>query len=333
MIKNNFFFLKNLKNVCFLGQSNIMDQLVKINSVLKINSLVITSPDQKLSNKKNQVVFKKIDKKFKKYISKKFDTNETLFISLGARWIFKKEDIKNFFKKNLVNFHDTRLPLDAGGGPYSWRILRNDRIGMQLVHVVTEKIDKGDILKSEKYLFPHQCKTPEDFQNYHNSNFPLFYKNFLSEILKKKKIKLKSQVDYLGSYNPRLNTKTNGWIDWSLTSHEILNFINAFDNPYDGASTQILGHKRVYLKKAHLHGGEIANHPFRSGLISRNDKNWIVVSTKDSQSIIIEEVLDKNKKNIVSKLKVGSRFFTSPKNLFKAKSKKITYSSLGLKIN
>ena len=72
----------------------------------------------------------------------------------------KKNDINNLFKKNIINFHGTRLPIDSGGGPLSWRILRNDRIGMQLAHVVSDKIDKGDILKSKKYLFPNWCKLP-----------------------------------------------------------------------------------------------------------------------------------------------------------------------------
>ena len=103
MIKNNFFFLNRLNNVCFLGQSNIMDQLVKINSTFKINSLVITSPDQKKKNKQNQIVFKKIDKRFKKFVSTKFNIYETLFISLGARWIFKKQDIEKFFIKHWKN--------------------------------------------------------------------------------------------------------------------------------------------------------------------------------------------------------------------------------------
>ncbi len=332
MIKNNFFFLNKIKNVCFLGQTSIINQLIEINSKLKINSLIITSPDQKKKNQKQQFIFSEINKKFKKFLINKINPNETLFISLGARWIFKKNDINNLFKKNIINFHGTRLPIDSGGGPLSWRILRNDRIGMQLAHVVSDKIDKGDILKSKKYLFPNWCKLPLEYENYHNSTFIKFYENLLKEILSKKKIKLKQQVDYIGNYNPRLNTKLNGWIDWNLTSYEILNFINAFDDPYEGASTQILGHKRVFLKKAHLHGGEITNHPFRTGLISRNDKDWIVVCTKDSQYLLIEQVLDKNKKNIVSKIKPGSRFFTSPKNLFNAKSKKVIYSSKGLKI-
>ena len=171
MIKNNFFFLNKIKNVCFLGQTSIINQLIEINSKLKINSLIITSPDQKKKNQKQQFIFSEINKKFKKFLINKINPNETLFISLGARWIFKKNDINNLFKKNIINFHGTRLPIDSGGGPLSWRILRNDRIGMQLAHVVTDKIDKGDILKSKKYLFPNWCKLPFEYENYHNSIF------------------------------------------------------------------------------------------------------------------------------------------------------------------
>ena len=38
-----------------------------------------------------------------------------LIISL-TMIIFKEEIINKFFKNNLVNFHNSRLPLDAGGG-------------------------------------------------------------------------------------------------------------------------------------------------------------------------------------------------------------------------
>ena len=52
-----------------------------------------------------------------------FKKENTIFISLGARYIFKKDTIENFFLNNLVNFRGTRLPLDAGGGGFSWKIM------------------------------------------------------------------------------------------------------------------------------------------------------------------------------------------------------------------
>ena len=47
MIKNNFFILKNLKNVVFIGEHESLKELVKINNELNLNSIIVTSPVQK----------------------------------------------------------------------------------------------------------------------------------------------------------------------------------------------------------------------------------------------------------------------------------------------
>ena len=116
-----------------------------INSQLKIKDIIITSSDQKnISQRKNVFIFDKIDNKFKNFIKKKFNISETLFVSIGCVGGFlKKEIIENFFKFNLINFHGTRLPYDAGGGAYSWNILRNDRINNLIAHIIEPGIDKG----------------------------------------------------------------------------------------------------------------------------------------------------------------------------------------------
>ena len=38
------------------------------------------------------------------------------------------------------------------------------------------------------------------------------------------------------------------------------------------------------------------DHPFMSGLVLRNDKNWIIVATRDNNCLIIEKVLNSKKK-------------------------------------
>ena len=47
-----------------------------------------------------------------------------------------------------------------------------------------------------------------------------------------------------------------------------------------------------------------------SGIVSRHDNDWIVVSTKSKHMLLVEEVLNRNGKNILNKIKVGDRFFT-----------------------
>ena len=118
-----------------------------------------------------------------------------------------------------------------------------------------------------------------------------------------------------------------------MDSYDLFNFINAFDEPYKGASTFINNGNfgKLYLKKVHLHGGDSSNHPYMSGIVSRHDKNWIVVSTKSKHMILVEEVLDRKGNNIISKIKAGDRFYTPYQELEKSKKNKTTFNSKGLK--
>ena len=335
MIKNNNFYIENLNSVVFIGQSDVFSKLIEINNSLKLDTLIITSSDQsRLIDKKiDYKIFDKLDDKFKMFINKNIKVKNTIFISLSARSIFKKDTIENFFLNNLVNFHGTRLPLDAGGGGFSWKIMREDRIDNQLVHLIDEGIDAGPVIDSDLSLFPKQCQIPIDFEVYKLKKFIEFYTKFLKKIKRGKFFDLKPQLSYLGRYNPRLNTEIDGLINWDLNSYDLINFINAFDDPYKGASTFINNRdfQKLYLKKVHLHGGDSSNHPFMSGIVSRHDKNWIVVSTKSKHMILIEEVLDEKGNNVIKDIKVGDRFYTPYDELDKSKKTRKIYNSKGLK--
>ena len=335
MIEDNKFFIEKLNSVVFLGQSNVFSKLIEVNDLLKLDTSIVTSSHQsKLIDKKiDYKIFDKLDDKFKKFINKNVKVKNTIFVSLGARYIFKKDTIENFFSNNLVNFHGTRLPLDTGGGGFSWKIMREDRIDNQLVHVVNEGLDTGPIINNSLSLFPKTCQIPIDFEIYRLKKFIEFYTKFLKEVQNGKYFDLKSQVDYLGRYNPRLNTEIDGLINWDMDSYDLFNFINAFDEPYKGASTFLNNGNfgKLYLKKVHLHGGDSSNHPYMSGMVSRHDKNWIVVSTKSKHMILIEKVLDKKGNNIISKIKVGDRFYTPYEELEKSKKKRTIFYSKGLK--
>lgn len=334
MIKNNKFYIPNLKNIIFFGESSVMNKLIQINKLLKIKTFIITSSDQakNISKNINFKIFNDINKNCERYISKNFNIEQTLFISLGARYIFKKQIINSFLLNNLVNFHASRLPLDAGGGGMSWRIMSEDRIDNQLVHLINEKIDGGPILQSEMSIFPTSCRTPKDFYEYSANNFIKFYKGFIMRILNKEYFNLFNQENYLGKYFPRINTKINGFIDWNLKSYDLANFINAFDEPYNGASTFLNrgNFGTLFIKSSHLHGGEVPNHPFMSGIITRHDKKWLVVSTKNRHSLLIEKVYNNKGENIINNLKVGDRFHTPFKFLDSAKNTRIWYKSNGL---
>ena len=68
-----------------------------------------------------------------------------------------------------------------------------------------------------------------------------------------------------------------------------------------------------------------------SGIVSRHDKNWIVVSTKSKHMLLIEEVLDNDGNNIIKNIKVGDRFYTPYQEIEKSISTKTIFNSKGLK--
>ena len=94
-----------------------------------------------------------------------------------------------------------------------------------------------------------------------------------------------------------------------MQPNDIVRFIVAFDDPYSGAST-FLKNEKVRLKNVHLHRGEVACHPFMSGLVLRHDGEWLVVSLGNEYCLLVETVISENDENILYEVKVGDRFHT-----------------------
>ena len=274
--------------------------------------------------------FNKLDSLNSRIIQKIIGSSKnTLFVSFGAPWIFSNDLIKNVFNNKLINSHNTRLPYDRGGGGFSWRILNQDKFGICLLHMINDdKIDKGEILMHEEFLFPYHCKKPIDFQNYQIEREKVFLNKFINEIIKNKNFNLTNQPSYLSSYKPRLSSEDNGWIDWNNDINELFSFICAFDDPYVGSST-LYNDKLVRIKSVNFTKSEKRFHPYEYGLVYRRSDNWIVVACK-SGSLIIEEVINTRGKNIIDKIKTGDRFITPNKNLDAAK-KRIFYTPKGKK--
>jgi len=67
-----------------------------------------------------------------------------------------------------------------------------------------------------------------------------------------------------------------------------------------------------------------------SGIITRHDNKWLVVSTKNRHSLLIEKVINSKGENIINNLKAGDRFHTPYKFLDSAKNTRVGYKSNGL---
>ena len=320
-MKNFLQFLP--KKIIFLGWHPVLVEKIKINKKNNIKTELICSTKQfKIAKKSTNIEITSINslnKKFFNFLKKnKSKSKDTLFLSHAFPWIVKKNIIKKYFNNNLLNIHHSRLPFDSGRAPTSWRIMRNDKINSTIIHLIDKTIDNGPIIFREDGIFPSECKTPNDYEKFICLQSIEMYKNFINNILNRKKFFIKHQSEFIGRYNPKLNTKINGFINWDHSSEMVYRLICAFDEPYEGARTRYNG-QIVKLKDVYLHGGETQNHPLLAGSVIRNDRKWLIIATVDNNSLIVKKVVNKKNKNIVNKINRGSRFYSNVSDIIKSK--------------
>jgi methionyl-tRNA formyltransferase len=251
----------------------------------------------------------------------------TLGVSVGSPWIIKKDTIE-LFNGKLVNSHSSRLPKGAGGGGFSWAILMGERKGACTLHIIDEGTDTGDILIMRKFTYPLSCKKPIDYASFELQEHNILFRQFIDGVKAEKVFLLKRQNARAAEYWPRLNTDINGYIDWSWDAEHILNFINAFDDPYKGAST-FVGGKRVHLKDSTLHHKRAVFHPFQSGLVFRKHEGTLFIAAPGG-ALAVGVVTDKAERDIIDTIKPGDRFAT-PSELLDAAAHRVSYTPQGLK--
>lgn len=254
-------------------------------------------------------------------------TKQTLGISIGAPWIFKPKFIE-YFEGKLINLHGARLPQDRGGGGFSWRILRNERLGVCLIHQIDAGVDTGNIIKYKEFFYPQSCRIPIDYQNYSTSKYYILLDEFIKEIETGKELETIKQQEYFSTYWPRLYTNIHGYIDWTWKLKEIERFICAFDDPYKGTIT-FLNSNKVRFKKCLFITNDGIFHPFQKGMVYKIRKGVLFIAGEDG-SLIIESIKDESNVDIIDKVKVGDRFYTPMKYLETAKQYRAVYTSKGL---
>jgi methionyl-tRNA formyltransferase len=252
----------------------------------------------------------------------------SLGISFGAPWIFKN-DILDLFGDRLINGHGTRLPKNRGGASFSWQIMRKDRTGCHLFHVIDGGIDTGNIVYSRVYDFPDACRTPKDYKDHHQNTEVDFFKDFVGKVASNHDFQDEIQDESISTYFPRLATEHNGWINWNWSAEEIEQFICAFDEPFMGASTLLNG-SRVFLKRATVDTTDGTFHPFMSGLVYRKETSRIFIAAKNA-SIIIEQLIDEDGLDRIQKLRIGSRLHTPSTYLDDANGFRAVFTPMGLK--
>ncbi|MBO6577041.1 MAG: hypothetical protein JJ976_16605 [Rhodothermales bacterium] len=256
-------------------------------------------------------------------------SGEVLGLSLGARWIFRKPII-DLFQGRLLNAHGSRLPFDKGGGGFSWRIMRHDRIGNVLLHQIDEGIDTGAVVHEEVYAIPRNCISPAEIEQDYVGRVAASVHRLVARATKDQvEYALRRQAPSIGSYYPRLSTDDHGWINWSWGVASITRFVTAFDSPYPGASTFWRG-QRVYVSRVQEHCGEMAHHEGHSGIIIRTHPDFVVVAGTGG-CLLVEGIRAEDGSDLLSAVREGDRLHTPSDRLDAAMSTRVSYGPSGIR--
>lgn len=242
---------------------------------------------------------------------KGLDIKNSIVLSAGTPWIYKK-NIINILGKNFFNVHQSPLP-SMRGSVASYIILYDIRSFQTCLHRVAPGIDTGNVIFRKSFIIPSSLRTPREINDFLHFKNREMVKHFLNTYNKIKLLDEKQNI-YFSSYNKRLSSKINGWIDWSMNVDDLDRFIRAYGNPYGGANT-FLSNSKIRIDEIEKSQNDSARHPEEVGTILRKFEDYIIVSVNNG-SIYIKKVW-KNKKNIINSLKAGDKFYTKKNYLDK----------------
>ena len=316
----------NIKNFLILGGSlNSIDFCKFLKSKKENYFLFINKRQSKeIYNHKKLSELLKISK-INHIITENINTNSTflkykstnsLILGFGEPWKLDKKILKKF-SNHALDFMGVPLPYYRGGAHYTWMILNQNYLGGAFIQNITENTKQGqddsnEYFYGKYYNYPKKLKTPMDFFNYSSAQEISFLKTFYKKIKRKHIFSLKKFNKAKSLLFPRLLSKKNAFINWSHSDTEIINFINAFDEPYDGAQT-FLGSKKVYIKNIiKFKDKKFSFGQFSRGLVLHKHNNIIYIALSDC-IITTNVVLDRKKKNIVENIKIGQRLYTPQK--------------------
>ena len=214
------------------------------------------------------------------------------------------------------------------GSVASYVILYDIRAFQSCIHKVNTGIDTGNVVYRKSFLIPSSARTPLEVNNFLQNKNRIMVKEFIKKFTEMEKIYDEKQNYFFSSYNKRLSSKINGWIDWSLDVDDLDRFIRAFDNPYNGAQT-FIGNIKVSIKNIEKSKNEGARHPEEIGKVLRKFEEYIVVSVLNG-TLYIREIL-KNNKNIINKIKAGDKLYTKRK-FIDVKNRRVIFINKNKKI-
>tara|TARA_B100000965_G_scaffold42235_1_gene31028 strand:+ start:9971 stop:10666 length:696 start_codon:yes stop_codon:yes gene_type:complete len=170
-----------------------------------------------------------------------------IIFSLGYWRVIKKDVIDKFNSKGgIINIHNSYLLKYEGRHTCTWTIQNNEKYHGVTIHYMTEKLDDGPIIDSQKVLIDEHDTSYTLMKKCNELALNLFKKNLNNIINKNCKISLikdKNSINH--SYKDIKQEISNEYINKEI---ELYNKIRSLTYPGKKLPYIILNNKKVFLK-------------------------------------------------------------------------------------
>ena len=191
--------------------------------------------------------------------------------------IFKKNFI-DVFPNGGLNVHPSLLPRFRGASPIQSALLSNDEKTGITIQRLALKMDSGNILKQEEYVYRGD-ETGSSLTDYFAERGAVLLSEVISDI-EKEKVKETVQDDSSATYCSYIN-KEDGLINWSLGAAYIERQLRAF-TPWPGIYT-FFGDKKLNIIEASVYTDDsidLGSGEMSDGKVVMIDKkNGILIKT------------------------------------------------------
>ncbi|EME69328.1 methionyl-tRNA formyltransferase [Paramagnetospirillum caucaseum] len=262
-------------------------------------------------------------------IARLTDMGCTAAFSCSCRSIIRGDFIRAF--GGLVfNLHPSRLPLERGGGTFSWRIMNGSDEVSATLHMIDEGVDTGLLLSTRTGELNHPYPLPNHFLAATNRVYAQLIEDFLDAAEAGQPLPARPQDEDQATYLPRLHTETNGAIDWSWPIEALERFIRAFGPPYPGAFT-FIGETKVAVLDAEIEPDGQIWHPYAAGrVLSRLSDGSVRVIANGGILRIRRVMVDWQESRPAELIGITDMFSTPPEILHRARSAVIAASKMAV---
>jgi methionyl-tRNA formyltransferase len=181
---------------------------------------------------KNKIPFKyvnNVNSKDNCYWIKSF--NPDIIFCFGWSNLLKK-DILTLAPMGVLGFHPSKLPKNRGRHPLIWALALGLKKSASTFFFMNEGIDSGEILSQKDF----NISSTDDAQILYDrfANIALLQiEDFLPQLEKKNYQTIKQNYEVSNIWRKRV--KSDGKIDFRMTSQAIYNLVRALTKPYVGA--------------------------------------------------------------------------------------------------